>query len=111
MTTKREKIPPYLSNQVDNSHDLSQNPHVHPVTVVNPFDDDWPGLYPVPQITQRAEDIMVKTSLVIDSCLNELRHANSKKSTIKTYRKGWKRFEAVFDYLPTERDVILEYLV
>ena len=112
MTTKREKIPPYLSNQVDNSHDLSQNPHVHPVTVVNPFDGGFlPGLNPVPQVTQRVENRRVKTSSVIDSCLNELRHANSKESTIKTYRKGWKRFEAVFDYLPTERDVILEYLV
>ena len=110
MTKEAKKIPPYLSSQVENSSNLSQDLHVHPVTVVNPFDDDWPGLYPVAQITQRAEDIMVKTSLVIDSCLNEHHHANSKKSTIQTYRKGWARFEAQFDYLPTERDVILDYL-
>ena len=110
MTKEAKKIPPYLSSQVENSSNLSHDLHVHPVTVVNPFDDDWPGLYPVAQITQRAEDIMVKTSLVIDSCLNEHHHANSKKSTIKTYRKGWARFEAQFDYLPTERDVILDYL-
>jgi integrase len=48
--------------------------------------------------------------MVIDSCLNELHHANSKKSTIKTYRKGWARFAAVFDRLPIDPDVILDYL-
>ena len=110
MTTDREKIPPHLSNQVDNSHNLSQNPHGNPVAVVNPFDDGLAGFYPAPQGTQRTENRRVKTSLVIDSCLNEHHHANSKKSTIKTYRKGWARFEAVFDTLPIERDKIIDYL-
>ena len=106
MTSKKDRI----TGQVGNSHNLSHDIPVHPVTVVNPFDDGVAGLYPPPQITQRAEDIMVKTSLVIDSCLKELRHTNSKESTKKTYGKSWARFEAQFDYLPTERDVILDYL-
>ena len=67
MTTEREKIPPYLSNQVDNSHNLSQNPHGNPVAVVNPFDDGLAGLYPVPQVTQRTEHRRLETSLVIES--------------------------------------------
>ena len=47
--------------------------------------------------------------MAIDSCLNELHHANSKKSTIKTYRKAWARFAAVFDRLPSDPDMILGY--
>ena len=110
MTNKAKKIPPHLGNQGNNDPNFSPYPHDNPVAAVNPFDDGLAGLYPVPQVTQLTEHRRVETSLVIESCLNELRHANSKKSTIKTYRKGWARFEAQFDYLPTERDVILGYL-
>ena len=110
MTNETKKTPPHLSNQGDNDPNFSPYPHDNPVAAVNPFDDGLAGLYPVPQVTQGTENRRVETSLVIDSHLSELRHANSKKSTIKTYRKGWARFEAQFDYLPTERDVILGYL-
>jgi integrase len=110
MNNETKKIPPHLSNQVDNGPNFSPYPHGNSVAPVNPFDDGLAGLYPVPQVTQRTESRRVETSSVIDSCLKELRHTNSKESTKKTYGKSWARFEAQFDYLPTERDVILQYL-
>ena len=44
MTIKKDRI----TGQVGNSHNLSHDIPVHPVTVVNPFDDGVAGLYPPP---------------------------------------------------------------
>ena len=52
----------------------------------------------------------VNTKLVIDSYDRELVHAGRKPSTLKTYRKLWTRFERAFEFLPPDRDLILDYL-
>lgn len=50
------------------------------------------------------------TAQVIASYDRELVHAGRKPQTLKTYRKVWKRFEAAFSHLPTDRELILDYL-
>ena len=44
-----------IRNEARLTANLSPYPHVHPVTMVNPFDDGLAGLYPVPQVTQRTD--------------------------------------------------------
>ncbi len=50
------------------------------------------------------------TAQVIASYDRELVHAGRKPQTLKTYRKVWKRFDAAFGHLPTDRELILDYL-
>ncbi len=50
------------------------------------------------------------TARVIASYDRELVNAGRSDETMKTYRKVWNRFSAAFSHLPTDRDLILDYL-
>jgi integrase len=63
-------------------------------------------LIPIPD----DEDGPPVTADVIASYDRELVHAGRKRQTLLTYRKAWKQFEAAFERLPTDRDLILDYL-
>ncbi len=63
-------------------------------------------LIPIPD----DEDGPPLTADVIASYDRELVHAGRKRQTLLTYRKAWKQFEAAFERLPTDRDLILDYL-
>ena len=63
-------------------------------------------LIPIPD----DEDGSPLASDVIASYDRELVHAGRKCQTLLTYRKAWRHFEAAFARLPTDRDLILDYL-
>ena len=50
------------------------------------------------------------TARVIAGYDRELVNAGRSDETMKTYRKVWNRFSAAFSHLPTDRDLILDYL-
>ena len=53
---------------------------------------------------------VVKTAAVIDSLRRELVLKGVKPATLATYEKKWRRFSREFVELPTDRDVLLDYL-
>jgi len=92
-------IPGDTPGTIRAGYDPNFQPYINPDGTVNliPFPDD-------------ADAGKVLTLEIVASFEREQVHANNKPGSLQTYRKYWKPFGKAFEYLPTDRGQIVDYL-